>query len=174
MRRILELMWLLSLTCLLLSTGAHAQTPKEAADQIFQSLSSQTAPPKGEWLKKTETQKIMFVKLDAEDAWTMGVLRIMRIGATSERMISVLDDVPGYVGLFKDLLEAKKTPLPSNHEFVVYTETRIPLPLVANDRTSVRYRSQLEFGHRVSSFSLVESNHLAGLEGASQIGRAHV
>jgi hypothetical protein len=57
--------------------------------------------------------------------------------------------------------------LVSSHDLIIYTQTRIPLPFVANDRTSVRYHNQLNLGRRLSSFTLVESNHLDGLEGAS-------
>ncbi|MGZ3655416.1 MAG: hypothetical protein ACXVCS_07660 [Bdellovibrionota bacterium] len=141
----------LSLVAAFLSREAKAETGKEAAARVLAALRETSRLPPAEIPAATGEAKISFVQLDPTDPWSLGVLRVMRVHVPPKKLIPVVDDVPAYVGLFKDLLAAKRTP-PAGKEFVLFTETRIPLPLVANDRTSVRYHCQSALTRRLTSF----------------------
>jgi len=156
----------LFLLSVFLSPQANAESGEEAAARVLAILQNTSHLPPAEVPASPGEAKISFVQLDPADSWSLGVLRVMRVRVPPHKMISVIDDIPAYVGLFKDLLVAKRTPA-AGHEFVLFTETHIPLPLVANDRTSVRYHCQITNARRLTSFELVEGNHLGGLDGAS-------
>jgi hypothetical protein len=142
---------------------AKASEASSAADRVLTALRKL-----GAHLPKSEVPSdagIHYVRL-GKDPWELGVVRVIRVRAPFERFASVVENVPGYVGLFTDLLTARSTPLPAPGSFTLYTETRIPVPFVSNDQTTVRYHVEKSGGRRLVSASLVESNHLAVLEGA--------
>jgi hypothetical protein len=112
----------------------------------------------------SETVSISFVKLGS-DPWQLGMLQKIRVNAPLERLTAALDDVPGYVGIFDDLEKAEKRSVNSPNDYVVFTETSIPLPFVPNDKTAMRYRVThfpSAVGYR---FSLTEGNHLRAYDG---------
>lgn len=118
-------------------------------------------------LKLAGEPTVSFVHFAGADPWELGVLRVMRVRSSVAKMLAVVENVPGYVGLFKNVTEARGTPVAEEKSQVVYTETKIPIPFVANDRTSVKYRQETKNGRRLTTFSLVTSNHLNALSGAS-------
>ena len=150
-----------------LSLSAQAMTPVDASNQVQAVLHTMDHVPAAFLPESSNLPKIIFVRLDPEDPWSLGIVRVMRVKASGKLFQAVLDDIPAYVGLFKDLNVATRTPASVGGGFVLFTETEIPLPFVANDRTSVRYGTRKSGEYTLSDFSLVESNHLKSFEGAA-------
>jgi hypothetical protein len=145
----MELLWILFSA--VAQAGFSAQAEKVAHSTSF---------PVG----ASETVSISFVKL-GNDPWQLGMLQKIRVNAPLERLTAALDDVPGYVGIFDDLEKSEKRSVVSPDDYVVFTETSIPLPFVPNDKTSMRYRIEhlpRAVGYR---FALTEGNHLRSYDG---------
>jgi hypothetical protein len=112
----------------------------------------------------SEAVSVMFVKL-GNDPWQIGMLQKMRVNAPLKQLLAVLDDVPGYVGIFDDLVKAEKREIKSADDYLLFTETSIPLPFVPNDKTSMRYRVEHYPAATSFRFGLTEGNHLRAFEG---------
>ena len=110
---------------------------------------------------------LFFVRLNGGDPWSYGVVRAMRLRASPARVRSVLDDTGAYVGLFENLLAVKRSG--AANPFTLFTETRIPVPFVANDRTSVLYAVTAEGERARTEFTLEQCNHLLHFGGVSLV-----
>lgn len=111
-----------------------------------------------------ETVSVVFVTLGT-DPWQLAMLQKMRVNAPLPKLLAALDDIPGYVGIFDDLVKSERRDSKNTDDYVLFTETSIPLPLVPNDQTSMRYH--VEHFPRATSyrFGLTEGNHLRAYEG---------
>jgi hypothetical protein len=108
---------------------------------------------------------LSFVKLSPADPWQVGILQVVPVDAPFEKLVATLDDTAGYVGLFQDLKISERRNEKGPDDFVLFTETSIPIPFVANDRTSAHYTVTRAKNRVKYRFTLVEGNHLKTFTG---------
>jgi hypothetical protein len=107
---------------------------------------------------------VYFVKL-SDNPWQLAIAQVVEVNAPLEQLVAALEDVPGYVGIFKDLVKAERLNISGADEFSLLTETSIPIPLISNDKTRMRYRVKRGPGKVIYRFSLEEGNNLKQFEG---------
>ncbi len=114
----------------------------------------------------SETVSVSFIKL-GDDPWRMGILQKMRVNAPLDRLVHAIDDTDGYVGIFDDLKKSERRDIKSPDDYVLFTETEIPLPFVPNDKTSMHYRIERKTNSVLYRFDLTEGNHLLSYNGVA-------
>ena len=107
---------------------------------------------------------IQFVKV-GENPWHFGILQKFRVKAPLQRLVQALDDTDSYVGIIQDLIKIEKRAVRSQNDFILFTETEIPVPFVSNDKTSMHYLVERKEKFSIYRFRLAEGNHLHQYEG---------
>jgi hypothetical protein len=121
----------------------------------------------GKSLFRTEKDfSVSYVKM-GEDPWKMGLLQVVKVSAPLEALLAVIDNVPGYVGLFNDLKVSEVREKKSADDYEMFSETSIPFPFVPNDQTTTHYLVTRAKNGAEYRYSLVKGNHLKQFEGVA-------
>ncbi len=95
----------------------------------------------------------------------VGVLQNVIIEAPFARVRAVVDNFPGYLGIFDGLIQAKLVSEDGNL-FLTEWEEHIGVPFVPNERNQVTYLiSDLRSGDRIYRYGITRSNHLKASDG---------
>jgi hypothetical protein len=157
MKRSVEILILMLLSCI----GFAADDFKSVLGEVDR------RPPFAKAGK--EPMSLSFVQLDAANPWRYGILQIMEVNASMERVVAVVDDVNSYSEIFRGITQVEIKEAKSRDDFILFTEVAIPLPFVANDRTNVHYRVERKKDFVKYRYSLVSGNHLEAFEGITVI-----
>jgi hypothetical protein len=116
------------------------------------------------WEKTNQPVFLEFFPL-GEDPWKKGFLQCLDIEAPLAKVVAIVDDMPAYTSIFKDLLKSEIRDRQSSSDFNLFSETHIPVPLIANDRTTIHYHVTRARDWVLYDFELVASNHLKAYAG---------
>ncbi len=117
-------------------------------------------------ITEKESVSVSFVKL-GDDPWRLGLLQKAHVNAPVEKLVRAVDDTDAYVGIFQDLVKSARRDAAGRDDYTLYTETSIPVPFVANDKTSMRYHIERGKNYVLYHFHLVEGNHLTAYDGVA-------
>ena len=137
-------------------------SPLAWAEQNFSAMLDSLPPP--QFVNNGKPLQIRFVRL-SDNPWQMGIVQVVEVDAPVEKLIATLDQVERYGEIFKDVRKSERRRATSADEYSLYTETYIPVPLVSNDKTTMRYKLKREKTRVLYRFSLEESNNLRRFEG---------
>ncbi len=144
---------------------AYSSEPLETANQV-EKLARARLPDALFLPAAAEDITVTFIHL-SDDPWKYALLQVMRVQAPLKCLQTVVDDVKGYVGIFDNLLTSERREAKNANDYVLFTESEIPIPLVANDKTSVHYQVSSGPQWSLYRFSLVAGNHLKQFEGVA-------
>ncbi|MGZ3696134.1 MAG: hypothetical protein ACXWQO_18985 [Bdellovibrionota bacterium] len=161
---------LTGLTLILCSANCFAEeiSSSLAADKVAHALSVLAEAAEGTKLQTIpDSSLVRFVKLRNDNEWLCGFAQFVRFKANVKKLTAVMADINSYQAVLKGLIEAKVTKSSGPDDFTLYTETDIPVPLVANDKTSVHYHLSHVAKNTLYRYSLESGNHLKEFEGAA-------